>query len=263
MIRDYINIEELKIAFRKFKNADPFDHCVIENFFLKDIALKLENEFPDYEDKMWQGYNNPLEVKKLTNIWNHFKPLTYKIVSEMNSIEFSTLISELAGIKPLYSDDGLNGGGLHIHKSGGRLNPHLDYSIHPKLGLQRKLNIIIYLNSVWNKDWGGDLGLWDTDPNHNSPGKIVKRIKPIFNSAVIFDTTQNSWHGMVGDINSPPGQYRKSLALYYLTDPPENSEKRGKALFSPTEEQKGNKEIEELIKKRSSEVFASSVYQKK
>ena len=263
MISDYINIKELKKAFYNFKNADPFDHCIIQNFFLDNIALELENEFPDYEDEVWQGYNNPLEVKKLTNIWNHFKPLTYKVICEMNSIEFSNLISELASIKPLYSDDGLNGGGLHIHKSGGRLNPHLDYSIHPKLGLQRKLNIIIYLNSSWNDDWGGDLGLWDSDLNSKLPRKIIKRIKPTFNSAVIFDTTQNSWHGMVGDIKSPPGQYRKSLALYYLTDPAENAETRGKALFSPTEEQKGNKDIEELIKKRSSVLLASSVYQKK
>jgi hypothetical protein len=48
----------------------------------------------------------------------------------------------------LYPDPGLHGGGWHMHGAGGNLNPHLDYSIHPKSGLMRKLNIIIYLSNI-------------------------------------------------------------------------------------------------------------------
>lgn len=256
----YINIDNVKKSFQYFKNAKPFSHCVIDNFFLEDVAIELEREFPSYNDEIWQEYNNPLEVKKLTNNWNHFKPLTYKVLCEMNSNIFCNLISELSDIFPLYSDDGLNGGGWHIHKSGGKLNPHLDYSIHPKLGLQRKLNIIIYLNSSWKDSWGGHLGFWDQDDKNKEPKNLVKTIKPDFNKAIIFDTSQNSWHGMINEVKSPEAQERKSLAIYYLSTPAEKTEKRGKALFAPTADQKGDREIEELIKKRASVKGAKSVY---
>ena len=48
------------------------------------------------------------------------------------------------GIK-LFIDPGLHGGGWHIHSNKGNLNPHLDYSIHPKMDIQRRLNLIVYL----------------------------------------------------------------------------------------------------------------------
>ena len=65
------------------------------------------------------------------------------------------------------------------------LNPHLDYSLHPKLYLQRKLNIIIYISKLWKENWGGGLGL---ENDNNQPGKLEKTIIPKFNRAIIFDT---------------------------------------------------------------------------
>ena len=91
----------------------------------------------------------------------------------------------------------------------------------------------------------------------------MKEIEPKFNRAVIFDTTMNSWHGLPTPINCPKNQFRKSLAIYYLTDPPKNINSRVKALFAPTEEQKNNIEVLDLIKKRASDSTASSVYHEK
>jgi Rps23 Pro-64 3,4-dihydroxylase Tpa1-like proline 4-hydroxylase len=36
-----------------------------------------------------------------------------------------------------------------------KLNVHLDYSIHPKLGLERRLNLVLYITSGWKPEWGG------------------------------------------------------------------------------------------------------------
>jgi hypothetical protein len=164
---------------------------------------------------------------------------------------------------PLYPDPGLHGGGWHIHGSGGNLNPHFDYSIHPKVGLQRKLNIIIYLSSDLQDSHGGYLGLWSHDLEANQPKELVKSIQPKFNRAVIFDTTQNSWHGLSKPLIQPNGIYRKSLAVYYLTDPPPNVDKRERALFAPRDEQKGNKYVEELIQRRADTLNFSSAYRPK
>jgi hypothetical protein len=61
-----------------------------------------------------------------------FKPATYQTFVRFNSPEFVQTLSRLFGMEALFADDGLNGGGLHIHRRGGKLNTHLDYSIHPK-----------------------------------------------------------------------------------------------------------------------------------
>lgn len=58
---DYLKIER---ALRYFKGCRPFDHCVIDDFFLPNIASKLESEFIPYEDDRWYYYKNPLEDKK-------------------------------------------------------------------------------------------------------------------------------------------------------------------------------------------------------
>jgi len=52
-------------------------------------------------------------------------------------------------------------------------------------------------------------------------------------------------------LTCPEGKYRKSLAVYYLTDVDENTEERYRAFFVPTEEQLTDLEIVKLCKERS------------
>jgi len=256
---EIINIDNIKSAAFEWRKNVPFPHFYVDNFFKNDVAKDLESEFPDFEDKTWYEYGNALEIKKLCNNWNAFPKLTYSVFSYLNSDEFLKPFSDiLFGKEILFPDYGLNGGGWHIHKKGGKLNTHLDYSLHPKLGLQRKINIIIYLNSEWNTNWGGSLGLWSN--KNRQPDKLEREIEAVFNRAVIFDTTCNSWHGLPNPLTCPDNQYRKSMAVYYLTEPPVGVDSRGKALFAPSENQKENQEVLELIKKRSDVNLSSEVY---
>ena len=256
----FINKKNFLKGVAKYSQEGPFDHCVIDNFFNKDIALKLEKEFPSFNSEAWHVYDNAIEVKKTCNNWNAFPPLTYQVFTFLNSQEFTSLLSRsLFDKKELFSDIGLNGGGWHIHKKGGKLNPHLDYSLHPKSGLQRKLNIIIYLNSNWKENWGGHLGFWGSESN-KKPGEIKKKFIPKFNRAILFDTTQNSWHGLPEPVNCPINEYRKSLAVYYLCLPSKDAAKRGKALFAPTINQQKDKSVLKLIKERASVTGAKKVY---
>ncbi|QHQ36923.1 2OG-Fe(II) oxygenase [Algicella marina] len=262
-VSELIDVDNFKACLKSYGAEGPFDHCVIDNFFKPEVAAALEAEFPGFDDEVWHQYDNPIEIKKVSNIWNTFPPLTYNTFNVLNSPEFLQLLSDnaLGGMK-LYADNGLNGGGWHMHKKGGKLNTHLDYSLHPKLGLQRKLNIIIYMNSNWQEDWGGSLGLWGNETDEK-PGDLEKSVPAIFNRAVIFDTTQNSWHGLPEPLTCPDDETRRSLAAYFLCDAPEGVDERGKALFAPTKEQEGDTEILDLIKKRSNVQTAASVYGKK
>jgi hypothetical protein len=81
-----------------------------------------------------------------------------------------------------------------------------------------------------------------------------------FNRAVLFDTTQNSWHGLPAEIVCPEGVYRKSLAIYYISEPRTGVDSHDRAYFAPTSEQANNQEILDLIKKRSSSKTSSETY---
>lgn len=255
----FIDAHRLIQESSKFKGNSPFDFCVIDDFFSEEVAQNLESEFLDYDDSAWFSYKNAIEDKKALNNWNVFPELTYNVFRFLTSEDFSSTLAKIAGVE-LVPDQGLHGGGWHIHDTGGNLNPHLDYSMHPKMHLQRKLNIIIYMSSELEEEHGGHLGLWEHQEETNSPGKLIEEIQPKFNRAVIFDTTQQSWHGMSRSLTQPKGIYRKSLAAYYLCNPPQNVDERDRALFAPRAEQHGDEKVEDLIKKRSSSQTVSQTY---
>lgn len=231
-----------------FYDTKPFNHCVIDDFLPPEIAAQVSVDFPHYDDPEWYGYDNPIEHKKTLNNWYRFPPTTYALFSYLCSRKWCDRLGNLFRRK-LYADYGLHGGGWHIHGPGGNLNPHLDYSIHPKLQLQRKLNIIIYLTPDWQEEWGGALGLWTN--NDGKPGTLIREVVPHYNRAIIFDTTQDSWHGMSKPLSLPAGQTRRSVAVFYLCDPPSDLDTRKRALFAPRENQIGDEAVEKLIKERA------------
>jgi Rps23 Pro-64 3,4-dihydroxylase Tpa1-like proline 4-hydroxylase len=238
---------------------NPFLHIEIENFFPTDVANKLYNEFPSFDSDLWFNYKNKIEDKKLLSDWRKFPKQTYQTFTFLNSDLLLSTLSNLIGCS-LHADHGLHGGGWHIHANGGKLNPHLDYSIHPMLKLQRKLNLIVYLCKDWDDSYGGHFGLYEQDKEKVRAGKLVKEISMGFNKAVIFDTTQDSWHGLSREINCPESKYRKSLAVYYLTTPSQGVDQRDRALFSPTADQQQDASILELIKMRADFNKSKEVY---
>ena len=80
------------------------------------------------------------------------------------------------------------------------------------MNLDRRINVLIYLNENWEEEYGGHFELWEKDKS-----KCIVRIPPIFNKMAIFSTTDFSWHGHPDPLTCPQGRSRKSLALYYYT----------------------------------------------
>ena len=102
----------------------------------------------------------------------------------LNSNNFLQFLQGITSIKEkLVHDPELNGGGLHEIKRGGVLKVHTDFNRHPNLNLDRRINVLIYLNKKWKEEYGGHLELWDKDMS-----KCVKKISPTFNTMVIFST---------------------------------------------------------------------------
>jgi hypothetical protein len=243
-----------------FQQGFPFRHIVIDNFFIPEIAEKLSEEFPDYNSDYIHHYSNAIEDKKVYNHWDKFPSCTYRAFSYFGSNDFMQGMSILTNDNGIVFDFGLNGGGWHMHGRGGNNNVHLDYNLHPKLGMQRKLNIIVYLTKDWNPAWNGGLELWSHDPQNNQPLNCESMVDNVFNRAIIFDTTENSWHGLPKYIECPEGVVRKSIAAYFLIPAPGVTENRGKALFAPREDQKNDQAVIDLIKMRSDVTQSKNVY---
>ena len=217
----YLNKKHTELEFfsksKQFEyiNNLPFPHIIIDNFFNENLLNKILEEFPSNLDKIGYQYKTNTEQKKFT--LNDSKLLSENInnfINFLNSQIFLNFLQTLTGIKEkLQSDPYLAGGGLHELKNNGFLNIHCDFNLHPTLKLDRRLNVLIYLNKNWNENLGGSLELWDKNMS-----KCEKKIIPIFNRMVIFSTTDFSYHGNPDKINCPNNRSRKSIALYYYSN---------------------------------------------
>ena len=61
----YINLNNLKRGLFDFRSKKPFPYAIVDNFFNKNIAKKLEMEFPAYKDKNLHEYkNDSIDIKR-------------------------------------------------------------------------------------------------------------------------------------------------------------------------------------------------------
>ena len=219
--KEYTNLHNVAVNyFDEYANAEPFPHIILDNFFNEDLLKKVIYEFPNNLDKI--GIDNdadPQKNKFTLNDSSKFGNNTKTFFNFTNSYEFINFLNKISGIKePLVSDPYFVGGGLHELRNGGYLNIHSDFNRHPKMKLDRRLNLLIYLNKDWKNSFGGQLELWDKDMT-----KCCKSITPEFNRMVIFSTNSFSYHGNPNKIDCPSNLTRKSLALYYYSNGrPEN-----------------------------------------
>jgi hypothetical protein len=201
-------------AFReRYAAADPFPHIALDGLFDDSELDAVLSEFPRPEAMQWAKFDNPHE-KKLGFYYETatISPVVRRFLDAMNSFEVLLFLEALTGIEGLIPDPYFGGGGLHQIEPGGYLKIHADFNVHPKLHLDRRLNVLIYLNKDWREEWGGQLELWDTEMRG-----CRERIAPLFNRTVIFSTSDRSFHGHPHPLMSPPGVTRKSVSLYYYT----------------------------------------------
>lgn len=193
--------------------AEPFPHIMLENFLPADMVSGLKGHFPQEQlasnvvfDLGYAGYHkrqiNPADCDEYCRAAFSF----------FNSQPFLEFLEGLSSIPGLVPDPYFLGGGFHEIGAGGKLGIHADFRIHPKLHLSRRMNVIIYLNEGWQDAYGGSLELWERDMS-----KMSRRIEPLWNRCVIFNTDATSYHGHPDPLTPPDGVLRRSIALYYYT----------------------------------------------
>lgn len=222
-----MSVEELHDVARKkhqeYIDGDPFPNIYFDNFFATDRLSEVLEEFPDLSAKPDLQYNDHNQIKLASKGEYRFGEKTREFMHFLNSQPFLEFLSILTGIPSLIPDPYFEGGGCHQILPGGLLKIHADFNKNKITNLDRRLNVLVYLNKNWEESWGGHFELWDTEMKHS-----VKKILPVFNRMALFTTTDFSYHGHPEPLKCPPGRSRKSLALYYYTNGrPESEIKAG------------------------------------
>tara|TARA_A100001388_G_C28773604_1_gene505593 strand:- start:4788 stop:5615 length:828 start_codon:yes stop_codon:yes gene_type:complete len=209
-------IEVAKKLSSQYSEASPFPHIVIDNFFKSEFIELILNEFPDLSKiKVKSDFDFQAARKFAQLSGDDLHGTNMKtFLRYCNSSSFIDFLQILTSIKePLIPDPHFVGGGIHEIKRGGFLKIHCDFSKHPENDLDRRINLLFYLNKNWEKDYGGEIEFWDKDMKN-----CVKKIDPIFNRLVIFNTNDFTYHGHPIPLNCPQDRSRKSLALYYFSN---------------------------------------------
>lgn len=197
-----------------YSSTEPFPHVEIDGFLTPSMALLGSSEFPSRKESSWVHYSHFNEDKCAITNSSNMPEFFRELVAELNSQNFIEILEQLTGISNLKSDPTLQGGGLHLTKTGGFLNIHADFTAHPiKRNWQRRVNLLLYFNQNWIDSYEGHLELWSRDMK-----SCVRKISPQLNKCVIFNTDNDSFHGVPEPLNCPPEITRNSLALYFYTE---------------------------------------------
>lgn len=222
-----IDLDKWRKAFEKhaesYQEAHPYPYARFENFLEDWAAYEAMSAFPKVQDDGWIHYVHVNEKKHGLNKKDLIPEFLQTVIEELNSDEFVGILSNLTGIEGLKADPSLEGGGLHQSQRGGYLNIHADFTVHPhKRHWRRRVNLLIYLNQDWKPEYRGELELWTRDMK-----ACAQRISPVFNRCVIFNTDEDSYHGLPDPIQCPENMTRKSIALYYFTEEKNTPRRRG------------------------------------
>lgn len=196
-----------------YRDAKPYPHVVLDDFFDPMLLDLILEEFPKPNQIKWQQFDNEREIKLASASEASFGPVTRLLLYHLNSITFLEFLSGVTGIPNLIPDPSFDGGGLHQIVPGGKLGIHADFNKHGDYQLDRRLNLLLYLNKDWKDEWGGHLELWDRDMT-----SCHKKVAPVINRVMIFGTTDYTYHGHPDPLRCPQDMTRKSLALYYFSN---------------------------------------------
>jgi hypothetical protein len=194
-----------------YGSAQPFPYIKIDDFLPEDL---LEGVLSDLRSlpRSEASFDRSQERLKSSYPPNELPAHTRNLFWFMNSRPFLAFLENMTGIKGLIPDPYYLGGGIHEVKNGGHLDIHADFNHLAKLNLERRLNLLIYLNRDWQPEYGGQFEIWDKEMKHR-----VKDFDPVFNRCVVFNTSSDSYHGNPNSVQHPQNKSRFSMALYYYT----------------------------------------------
>lgn len=203
-------------------------HVVIPDFFDAETFAGIVADIPRDDADFEYHYSNPIEEKLVISSLDR-TPFIQSVFQAMGCREFIEKMERITRVSGLEYDPHTHGGGVHRFSTDGKLDLHLDYSKHPRLEKERRLNLIVFASPSWKREWGGALELWDANC-----ANLETKVEAVPNTAVLFEVNNTSWHGVPRAVTAPPGETRDSIACYFVSEPtPSVDRGRTKAFFVP------------------------------
>lgn len=210
-----------------YQSGEPYHHICIDNFLPTQVLDNVKadlTQLPDAQD----SFSRAQENLKSSYIPERLPEFTKNLFYAFNSRPFVLFLEEMTGIKGLITDPYFMGAGIHKTLNGGHLDIHADFNVHPVMRVERRLNVLIYLNDNWEADWGGSFEIWDKEMANKMASFV-----PTYNRMVCFSTGSDTFHGNPEPVNHPDGEPRQSIALYYYTATWDDTRKEHTTLFKP------------------------------
>lgn len=238
----YTTTEALKKLKDDFATAFPYKHIIMDNFLQEAFAQSLYQNFPTI-DKLNKHYHGLNEKKSEGSNFDDFhKDFSILRNEVLMSKEFGEMIAAITGIEGIFVTDDKLGTGLHQGGDGSFLDIHIDFNIHAEKNVHRRLNLLIYMNQNWKDEYAGDLEMWDAKMT-----KCEKKVAPIFNRAVIFETNEISYHGY-STVHLPEDMTRKSIYTYFYTPIREDASKYHDTVFKAKPTDSTAKKLKTTVK---------------
>lgn len=221
-----------------YQSGVPYHYICIDDFLPLDVAEKVRAEALAVGEK-GPEHSSPQEHLKASYNPDQLPLYTRAVFNALNSQSFIRFLEEMTGIPGLIPDPYFKGGGIHRTNNGGYLGIHADFNYHKQMNLERRLNVLIYLNPDWKEEYGGSFEVWTDDMKDK-----VAAFPPAMNRMCCFSTSSTSMHGNPEPVNHPDGDPRISIALYYYTSTWTSAHVPHSTLFRPrpgTDDKAANK----------------------
>ncbi len=212
-----------------YQAATPYNHICIDNFLPTDVVEKVREDLKELpQHQADDSFARAQENLKSSFIPERLPSYSKNLFYAFNSRPFILFLENMTGIKGLIPDPYYQGAGIHRTLNGGHLDIHADFNLHKQMQVERRLNVLIYLNDEWQEEWGGSFEVWDKQMTKKEASFV-----PTYNRMVCFSTGSDTFHGNPEPVNHPEGKPRQSIALYYYTATWDASRKSHTTLFKP------------------------------
>ena len=194
-----------------YASAEPFSHVVIPDM-ISAAPTDVLSSFPQLDAPCWRHLTDAYQRGKMTLSNIELIPdLLASMLRELMEPAALKFVERISCISGLLTDPYFQGGGLLCSGPGGVMAPHTDSHVYERLGVYRRLNLLVYLNPEWGEADGGCLELYKPG-DASAPGKTIV---PSWGTMVLFCSDARSVHGFAKPI--APGRVRRALAVYYYT----------------------------------------------
>jgi len=194
----------------QYLNAQPWPHAVVQNLIPHSLIAAAAEECAEVGDRLLLTTAGRNQIKQ--EAASGLGPVTTRLLAELEGPVFQEFLETVTGVRGLQPDPTHALAGMHRTPVGGFTLVHRDFRRHPITNLHHRVNVLLYLNPEWHHDWGGFLELWPPDMK-----QVGRRIAPRGNTIVLWETHDQTLHGLPDPVACPSQMSRLSLASYWYS----------------------------------------------